>query len=32
MLDEYYRLRGWDGSGLPIREKLKKLILEDIRR
>lgn len=28
MLDEYYRLRGWDGNGIPGRERLAKLDLE----
>ncbi len=28
MLDEYYRLRGWDENGIPKREKLKELGLE----
>lgn len=31
MLDEYYRFRGWDlATGLPVREKLAQLGLEDI--
>jgi aldehyde:ferredoxin oxidoreductase len=31
MLDEYYRLRGWDkDSGLPTRRKLVELDLEDV--
>lgn len=25
MLDEYYKLRGWDGEGRPTEEKLKQL-------
>ena len=25
MLDEYYRLRGWDSGGLPTAEKLNEL-------
>ena len=29
MLDDYYRLRGWDDNGIPTREKLKELGLED---
>jgi aldehyde:ferredoxin oxidoreductase len=30
MLDEYYDLRGWNRSGIPTREKLKSLGLEDV--
>lgn len=30
MLDEYYRLRGWNKNGVPTREKLKELGLEDV--
>jgi aldehyde:ferredoxin oxidoreductase len=30
MLDDYYRLRGWDKNGVPKREKLKQLGLEDV--
>jgi len=30
MLDDYYRLRGWDKSGVPTKEKLKELGLEDV--
>ena len=30
MLDEYYRLRGWDKNGVPTREKLKELGLKDV--
>jgi aldehyde:ferredoxin oxidoreductase len=30
MLDEYYRLRGWDENGVPTKEKLKALELEDV--
>jgi aldehyde:ferredoxin oxidoreductase len=31
MLDEYYRLRGWDVStGWPTKEKLRELGLEEI--
>lgn len=30
MLDEYYRLRGWDENGVPTREKLKELGLENV--
>jgi len=29
MLDEYYRLRGWDSNGIPTREKLMALGLEE---
>jgi len=29
MLDEYYRLRGWDSNGIPTREKLTALGLEE---
>ncbi len=32
MLDEYYRLRGWDENGLPTGEKLKALGLEEIAK
>ena len=30
LLDEYYRLRGWDENGVPTPEKLKELGLEEI--
>lgn len=30
MLDEYYRLRGWDNDGIPTDEKLKELGLDGI--
>ena len=30
MLDEYYRLRGWDKNGIPTPDKLKELGLEDV--
>jgi aldehyde:ferredoxin oxidoreductase len=30
MLDEYYRVRGWDHEGFPTDEKLKELNLSDI--
>jgi len=30
MLDEYYEALGWDREGIPKRETLKKLDLEDI--
>ncbi|RMF92712.1 MAG: aldehyde ferredoxin oxidoreductase [Candidatus Schekmanbacteria bacterium] len=29
MLDEYYKLRGWDENGIPTDEKLKELGLKD---
>ena len=32
LLDEYYRLRGWDANGIPSAEKLKDLGLEEIIR
>ncbi|MGM0643287.1 MAG: aldehyde ferredoxin oxidoreductase family protein [Thermodesulfobacteriota bacterium] len=32
MLDEYYRLRGWDENGVPTPEKLKDLGLDAIDR
>lgn len=32
MLDEYYRLRGWDQQGRPTEEKLKELGLPEILR
>ncbi len=32
MLDEYYRLRGWDSNGIPSREKLTALGLEEATR
>jgi aldehyde:ferredoxin oxidoreductase len=32
MLDDYYRLRGWDRNGVPTREKLKELGLEDVAK
>jgi aldehyde:ferredoxin oxidoreductase len=32
MLDEYYRLRGWDSNGIPTREKLTALGLEEAAR
>ncbi|MCK5011380.1 MAG: hypothetical protein KAS98_12885, partial [Deltaproteobacteria bacterium] len=28
--DEYYRLRGWDENGIPNKEKLKELGLDDV--
>jgi aldehyde:ferredoxin oxidoreductase len=28
MLPEYYQLRGWDGAGVPTKEKLRELGLE----
>ncbi|MDZ4246490.1 MAG: aldehyde ferredoxin oxidoreductase C-terminal domain-containing protein, partial [Dehalococcoidia bacterium] len=31
MLDDYYRLRGWDvKTGIPLPEKLKELGMEDV--
>jgi aldehyde:ferredoxin oxidoreductase len=30
MLDEYYKVRGWDENGIPQKEKLSHLGLEDI--
>jgi aldehyde:ferredoxin oxidoreductase len=27
MLPEYYRLRGWDATGVPTRRKLRELAL-----
>lgn len=30
LLDEYYQLRGWDSEGVPTRETLDKLGLEDV--
>ena len=30
MLDEYYRLRGWDPEGVPTEKSLKALGLEDL--
>jgi len=30
MLDEYYRLRGWDANGVPTREKLAALGLAEV--
>jgi aldehyde:ferredoxin oxidoreductase len=30
MLDDYYRLRGWDKDGVPTSRKLKELGLEDV--
>lgn len=32
MLDEYYRLRGWDQNGIPGPAKLKGLGLDDNRK
>jgi aldehyde:ferredoxin oxidoreductase len=29
-LDEYYRLRGWDAEGVPLRETLSRLSLDDL--
>lgn len=30
MLEEYYRLRGWDENGIPTEKKLRELGLKDI--
>jgi aldehyde:ferredoxin oxidoreductase len=30
MLDDYYRLRGWDNNGIPGRKKLTELGLESV--
>jgi aldehyde:ferredoxin oxidoreductase len=30
MLDEYYRVRGWDEKGIPRKEKISNLGLENI--
>jgi len=30
MLDEYYRVRGWDENGIPRKEKISNLGLENI--
>jgi len=32
MLDYYYRLRGWDENGVPAKEKLTELGLEDVAK
>jgi aldehyde:ferredoxin oxidoreductase len=32
MLEEYYRLRGWDSNGIPTREKLMALDLSEAAR
>jgi aldehyde:ferredoxin oxidoreductase len=32
MLDEYYRLHGWDSMGIPKRRTLKRLGLDEVRR
>jgi aldehyde:ferredoxin oxidoreductase len=29
MLDEYYRLRGWDDQGIPTRRKLEELGIQE---
>jgi len=29
MLKDYYRLRGWDEFGIPTKEKIKELGLEE---
>ena len=30
MLDDYYRIRNWSPDGVPTREKLKELGIEDV--
>jgi len=30
LIGEYYRLRGWDGNGIPSAAKLKDLGLDEI--
>ena len=30
MLDDFYRVRGWDKNGIPGKDKLKELGLEDV--
>jgi aldehyde:ferredoxin oxidoreductase len=30
MLDEYYRLRGWDENGRPTKEKMEELGLAEL--
>ncbi|MFC1670259.1 aldehyde ferredoxin oxidoreductase family protein [Spirochaetota bacterium] len=30
MLDDYYRLRGWDENGVPTKEKLNELGIDDV--
>ena len=32
MLDEYYKLRGWDKLGIPTDKKIKGLGLENYRK
>ena len=32
MLDEYYRLRGWDQGGIPTQEKLEELGIPEYAR
>lgn len=32
LLDDYYRLRGWDANGLPTAETLRRLDLEDVAK
>ena len=29
-LDKFYQIRGWDKEGIPTRDKLEKLGLDDI--
>ena len=30
MLDDYYRVRGWSNEGIPTREKLRDLNIEEV--
>jgi aldehyde:ferredoxin oxidoreductase len=30
MLDEYYSVRGWDERGIPKKDKLQELALNDV--
>jgi aldehyde:ferredoxin oxidoreductase len=30
MLEDYYRIRGWDSNGVPTREKLRELGLDHV--
>jgi len=31
MLDDYYKVRGWDNEGIPTDEKLKELGLAELK-
>jgi aldehyde:ferredoxin oxidoreductase len=31
MLDDYYRVRGWDKGSVPTKEKLKELEIFDLK-